>query len=82
VSRIVPAADLVDEAVKTAETIARMSRPMALMIKEAVNRSFEMPLAEGLRFERRMFHAIFATADQKEGMNAFSEKRKPAFQNR
>jgi enoyl-CoA hydratase len=82
VSRIVPAAELVDEAVKTAETVARMSRPMALMIKEAVNRSFEMPLAEGLRFERRMFHAIFATADQKEGMNAFSEKRKPAFQNR
>lgn len=82
VSRIVPAGELVDDAIKTAQKIASMSRPMALMIKEAVNRAFELPLAEGLRFERRMFHAIFATLDQKEGMNAFAEKRKPAFQNR
>ena len=82
VSRIVPAGELVDDAIKTAQKIASMSRPMALMIKESVNRAFELPLAEGLRFERRMFHAIFATLDQKEGMNAFAEKRKPAFQNR
>jgi enoyl-CoA hydratase len=82
VSRVVPAAELVDDAVKTAQKIASMSRPMALMIKEAVNRAFEVPLAEGLRFERRLFHSIFATLDQKEGMNAFAEKRKPVFQNR
>jgi enoyl-CoA hydratase len=82
VSRVVPAAELLDDALKTADKIARMSRPMALMIKEAVNRSFEVPLAEGIRFERRMFHAIFATEDQKEGMNAFADKRKPSFQNR
>ncbi len=82
VSRVVPAAELVDDAIKTAQKIASMSRPMALMIKEAVNRSFELPLAEGLRVERRLFHSIFATLDQKEGMNAFAEKRKPAFQNR
>ncbi len=82
VSRIVPAADLVAEALKTAEKIARMSRPLAMITKEAVNRAFQSPLAEGLRFERRMFHAIFATEDQKEGMSAFVEKRKPAFKNR
>jgi enoyl-CoA hydratase len=82
VSRVVPAAELVDDAVKTAQKIASMSRPMALMIKEAVNRAFEVPLGEGLRFERRLFHSIFATLDQKEGMNAFAEKRKPVFQNR
>jgi enoyl-CoA hydratase len=82
VSRVVPAQDLLADAIATAEKIAKMSRPMALMIKEAVNRAFEVPLAEGLRFERRLFHAIFATADQKEGMNAFAEKRKPAFKNR
>ncbi|MBL8658634.1 MAG: enoyl-CoA hydratase [Rhodospirillales bacterium] len=82
VSRIVPAADLVAEALKTAEKIARMSQPLAMITKEAVNRAFEAPLAEGLRFERRMFHAIFATEDQKEGMGAFVEKRKPTFKNR
>ena len=82
VSRIVAAGELVNEAVKTAEKIARMSRPLAMITKEAVNRAFEAPLAEGLRFERRMFHAIFATEDQKEGMAAFVEKRKPAFRNR
>lgn len=82
VSRIVPAGDLVADAVKTGEKIARMSRPLAMITKEAVNRAFEGPLAEGLRFERRMFHAIFATDDQKEGMSAFVEKRKPSFKHR
>jgi len=79
VSRIVPAADLVEEAIKTAETIAKLSRPAALMAKEAVNRAFETTLAEGIRFERRLFHALFATQDQKEGMAAFVEKRQPNF---
>ena len=82
VSRIVPAAELIDEAVKTAEKIAGMSRPIALMVKESVNRAFETTLAEGVRFERRLFHSTFATADQKEGMAAFVEKRPPKFQNR
>jgi enoyl-CoA hydratase len=82
VTRIVPVGDLLDDALKTAEKIARMSLPLAMITKEAVNRAFEVPLAEGLRFERRMFHAIFATDDQKEGMGAFVEKRKPAFKNR
>jgi enoyl-CoA hydratase len=82
VSRVVPAAELIDDAVKTAERIAAMSRPLALIAKEAVNRAYETTLGEGLRYERRMFHAIFATEDQKEGMAAFSEKRKPAFRNR
>ncbi len=79
VSRIVPAADLVEETVKTAETIAKLSRPAALMAKEAVNRAYETMLAEGIRFERRLFHALFATQDQKEGMAAFVEKRQPNF---
>ncbi|HUA50684.1 MAG TPA: enoyl-CoA hydratase [Candidatus Sulfotelmatobacter sp.] len=82
VSRIVPAAELVDEAVKTAAKIAGMSRPIALMVKESVNRAFETTLAEGVRFERRLFHATFATEDQKEGMAAFVEKRPPKFRNR
>jgi len=82
VSRIVPKEELVADALKTAEKISRMSLPLAMMVKEAVNRAFEVPLAEGLRFERRMFHSIFATEDQKEGMGAFAEKRKPSFQNR
>jgi enoyl-CoA hydratase len=82
VSRVVPAADLLDEAIKTAEKIAGLSRPLAMITKEAVNRAFETTLAEGLHFERRMFHAIFATEDQKEGMSAFADKRKPTFQNR
>ena len=81
VSRIVPAADLLDEALKVAATIAGC-RPIALMAKEAVNRAFETTLAEGMRFERRMFHAAFATRDQKEGMAAFAEKRPPQFQGR
>ncbi|MFE0151562.1 enoyl-CoA hydratase [Nonomuraea sp. NPDC059007] len=82
VSRIVPAADLLAEARTVAETIAGMSTPIAMMAKEAVNRAFETTLAEGVRFERRVFHATFATADQKEGMAAFTEKRKPSFSNR
>ena len=82
VSRIVPAAELLAEAVKVGERIAEMSPPIAMMVKEAVNRAYEMTLAEGVRFERRLFHSTFATADQKEGMAAFIEKRKPAFRNR
>ncbi len=82
VSRIVPVADLVEEALRTAETIAGMSRPAVLMTKEAVNRAYETTLSEGIRFERRLFHATFATEDQKEGMAAFTEKRQPRFTNR
>ena len=82
VSRVVPAADLLEEALKTAETIASMSLPIAMMTKESVNRAYETTLAEGIRFERRVFHAMFATADQKEGMAAFVEKRKPDFQHK
>jgi enoyl-CoA hydratase len=82
VARVVPLADLLDETIKTAEKVARNSQPIAMIAKEAVNRAFESSLTEGLIFERRMFHAIFATADQKEGMNAFAEKRKPNFGNR
>jgi enoyl-CoA hydratase len=81
VSRVVPAADLLDEAMKTAAAIAAMSLPIAMMTKESVNRAYETSLAEGIRFERRVFHAMFATADQKEGMAAFVEKRKPGFRN-
>ncbi|EKE71525.1 MULTISPECIES: enoyl-CoA hydratase [Oceanibaculum] len=79
VSRIIPAAELMDEAMKTAERIAGMSKPAVMMAKESVNRAYETTLAEGVRFERRLFHSTFATADQKEGMAAFIEKRKPAF---
>ncbi|MFD5764757.1 enoyl-CoA hydratase [Streptomyces sp. NPDC127049] len=79
VSRIVPAADLLAEALAVATTIADMSKPVAMMAKEAVNRSFETTLTEGVRFERRLFHAVFATADQKEGMSAFVDKRAPRF---
>jgi enoyl-CoA hydratase len=82
VSRIVPAAELLSEAVKIAERIAGMSRPIAMMVKEAVNRAYETSLAEGVRFERRLFHSTFATEDRKEGMEAFIDKRKPAFHNR
>jgi enoyl-CoA hydratase len=79
VSRIVPAADLVDEALKVGAQIAGVSLPIAMMTKESVNRAYETTLAEGIRFERRVFHAMFATQDQKEGMAAFVEKRKPDF---
>ena len=82
VSRIVPAADLVEEAVKAAARIAEFSLPSVMMAKEAVNRSFETTLAEGLRFERRLFHSMFALEDQKEGMAAFVEKRPARFGNR
>jgi enoyl-CoA hydratase len=79
VARIVPAADLLDDALVVAAKIAAMSRPMTMITKESVKRAFETSLAEGLRFERRMFHASFATEDQKEGMAAFIEKRPPEF---
>jgi len=79
VSRVVPTAELLSEAVKIAERIAQMSRPIAMMVKESVNRAWETTLAEGVRFERRLFHATFATEDRKEGMMAFIEKRKPTF---
>jgi enoyl-CoA hydratase len=82
VSRVVKAEELVEEAVRTAEKIASFSRPITLMAKEAVNRAFETTLSEGIRFERRVFHAAFATEDQKEGMSAFAEKRAPEFRNR
>ncbi|MDQ0132542.1 enoyl-CoA hydratase [Neorhizobium galegae] len=82
VSRIVSPERLIDEAVEAAAKIASFPRAAVLMAKEAVNRSFETTLAEGLRFERRLFHSLFATADQKEGMAAFVEKRKPRFSNR
>jgi enoyl-CoA hydratase len=82
VARVVPLASLMEEAMKTAEAIASMSLPSVLLAKEAVLRSFEVPLAEGIRFERRVFHSLFATEDQKEGMKAFIEKRKPDFKNR
>ncbi|MFS8035677.1 enoyl-CoA hydratase [Xanthobacter sp. AM11] len=80
VSRVVPAADLVAEALKVAKTIADMSLAVAMQTKEAVNRSYETTLAEGIRFERRVFHAQFAHVDQKEGMAAFVEKRPARFE--
>jgi enoyl-CoA hydratase len=82
VSRVIPADKLVEEAVATAQKIAELSLPIVMMVKESVNRAFETTLAEGVRFERRMFHSAFATEDQKEGMAAFVEKRKPEFKNR
>ncbi|MFS2151488.1 enoyl-CoA hydratase [Rhizobium sp. Rhizsp42] len=82
VSRVVAPDRLLDEALEAAAKIASLSRPSVLMAKEAVNRALETTLEEGLRFERRLFHSLFATEDQKEGMTAFIEKRKPAFKNR
>jgi enoyl-CoA hydratase len=82
VARVVPAASLMDEAVKVAETIASMSLPVLMIAKESVNRAFETTLAEGMRFERRVFHSLFATVDQKEGMAAFVAKRPAKFENR
>jgi enoyl-CoA hydratase len=82
VARIVPLASLLEEAIKTAETIASMSLPSVLAAKEAVNVAFETSLAEGVRFERRVFHSMFATADQKEGMAAFIAKRPAKFENK
>jgi enoyl-CoA hydratase len=82
VSRIVPVAELMDEAVKTAGKIASMSRPVVMAIKESVNVAFNTTLQEGLRFESRAFHATFATEDRREGMKAFVEKRRPEFKHR
>ncbi len=82
VSRIIPLSDLRSEAIKTAQQIADYSRPAVMLTKESVNRAYEVSLNEGIRFERRVFHSTFATQDQKEGMAAFAEKRKPSFKNR
>jgi len=82
VARVVPAANLMDEAMKVADIIANMSLPSVLSAKEAVSSAFESPLAEGVRFERRIFHSLFATEDQKEGMKAFVEKRPPKWKNK
>ena len=79
VSRVVPAGKLMEEALKAAEKIAGLSRPAVYMVKESVNRAYETTLAEGIRFERRLFHSTFALADQKEGMQAFIDKRSPSF---
>ena len=80
-ARVVPAEQLMVEAMKVADTIASKSLPIAMLAKEAVNQAFETPLTSGLRFERRVFHSLFATKDQKEGMLAFVEKRDPQFTN-
>ncbi|HEY6862247.1 MAG TPA: enoyl-CoA hydratase [Pseudolabrys sp.] len=82
VARVVPAANLMEEAMKIAETIANMSLPSVLAAKEAINRAFESGLSEGTAFERRIFHSLFATEDQKEGMKAFIEKRPPKWKNK
>ena len=79
VSRIVPKAELMDVALEAAKKIASFSRPTTMMVKECVNRAFETTLSEGVLFERRVFHSVFATEDQKEGMKAFVEKRDPNF---
>jgi enoyl-CoA hydratase len=82
VARVVPATDLMDEAMKVADTIANFSLPSVLAAKEAINRAFESGLSEGVMFERRIFHSLFATDDQKEGMKAFVEKRPPKWKNK
>jgi len=82
VARVVPADKLIEEALKAATTIANYSLPSVMIAKESVNRAYETTLAEGVRFERRVFHSLFATEDQKEGMAAFVEKRTPSFKNR
>ena len=82
VSRVVPADRLLDEALAAAAQIAEFSLPSVMMAKESINRAYEAPLAEGILFERRAFHALFATEDRKEGMAAFIEKRKPSFKHR
>lgn len=82
VARVFPAAELMAETLKIAQKIAEFSVPVAMMVKESVNRAYETTLTEGLKFERRLFHASFATEDQKEGMSAFAEKRKAAFKDR
>lgn len=82
VARVVPAEQLIEQAIAAASTIAGMSLPVAMMTRETIERAFETSLAEGVRFERRLFQALFATNDQKEGMSAFLEKRPPAFTHR
>ena len=82
VSRVVPAAELIDVALAAAETICGFSGPSVMMAKEAVNRAYESPLSEGISYERRLFHSLFGTEDKNEGMQAFLEKRKPEFRNR
>jgi enoyl-CoA hydratase len=82
VARVVPADKLMEEATATAQTIASYSKPSTIIAKEAVNRAFETSLAEGVRFERRVFYSLFATEDQTEGMKAFAEKRKAEFKHR
>jgi enoyl-CoA hydratase len=82
VARVVPADRLMEEALAAAETIAGFSRASVMVAKESVNRAFETTLAEGIRFERRVFHALFSTQDQKEGMQAFAQKRKPEFKHK
>ena len=82
VSRIVPADNLLDDALKTAKKIATLSRPSVMMAKTAVNRAYETTLAEGIRFERTIFQSLFATDDKNEGMAAFIEKRKPNWKHR
>ncbi len=82
VSRVVPVADLLEEAVKVATKIAGLSRPIVMMAKDMINAAYETTLTEGVKLERRVFHATFATDDQKEGMAAFSEKRQPGWKNR
>jgi enoyl-CoA hydratase len=82
VARVIPAAELMPETIKAAQTIASYSRPSVVTAKEAVNRAFETSLAEGLHYEQRVFYALFATDDQKEGMSAFAEKRKPDFKHK
>jgi enoyl-CoA hydratase len=82
VSRIVPAKKLVEEAMAAAHKIAEKSAITTMVVKEAVNRSYETTLREGILFERRVFHSLFATEDQKEGMSAFLEKREPQFRDK
>ena len=82
VSRVVPADRLMDEALAAAAAICALSLPSLMMAKESVNRAFEAPLADGIAYERRLFHSLFATEDQKEGMDAFLAKRKPVFRQR
>ena len=79
VSRVDPAEELIEEAIKVAEGISKLSMPVTMLAKESVNRAFETTLQEGVRFERRVFHSLFASEDQKEGMTAFIEKRPPNF---
>ncbi len=81
VSRVVPTDKLMEEVMSTAKTIASMSLPIVMMVKESINRAYETTLSEGVQYERRLFHSTFATADQKEGMKAFLEKRLPSFRN-